>query len=64
MSEYSSLVFALGDISKAEKGAKEGNREKVHAALKGVGNWTLNLANNIGTKLAADAIKNSINIQR
>lgn len=55
-------AIAVSRITEAEAAAKEGNKEKVIKALKGIGKWTGSVATSISAKLAAEAISNIIKI--
>ena len=47
----------LAEVSDAETATKTGNGSKVVEHLKKAGVWTLKVAQDIGTKVAADVIK-------
>lgn len=53
---------ALADIAKAEKEARGGNGPKALEWLKKAGKWTLTKAGDIGTKVAAEAIKKALGL--
>lgn len=53
---------AVLEIGKAEEAAKAGESSKVMEHLKSAGSWALNLATDIGAKVAVEAIKKSIGL--
>ncbi len=55
--------IAVSEIAKAEQAAKAGNGSKTVAHLESAGKWALDIATKIGTSLAVEAIKKSMNTQ-
>jgi hypothetical protein len=52
--------IAISEIAKAEQAAKAGNGSKAVAHLKTAGKWALDVATKVGTSLAMEAIKKSV----
>jgi hypothetical protein len=52
--------IAISEIARAEQSAKAGDGSKTVACLKSAGKWALDVATKIGTSLAAEAIKKSM----
>ncbi len=48
---------AIGAVAQAEKDAKDGQRSKIMTSLSKVGKWALDVAKELGTSLAVEAIK-------
>lgn len=55
--------IALGEIAKAKKAAQEKSREKILQALKSAGQWAFDIATEIGTTLAAGALKIALGLK-
>jgi len=53
--------IAVSEIAKAEEAAKAGDGSKTVAHLKSAGKWAFDVATKIGTSLAVEAIKKSMN---
>jgi len=54
--------IAVSEIAQAEKAALRGDRKSVISHLKAAGKWALDAATEIGTTLAAEALKKSLNM--
>ena len=54
--------IAISEIAKAEQAAKEGQGSTVMEHLKAAGKWGLDLATKLGTSVALEAIKKSMNL--
>lgn len=54
--------IAFGEIAKAEKSAKDEDSSGVAESLTSAGKWALDVAAKIGTSLATEAIKKSMEI--
>jgi hypothetical protein len=53
---------AVGEIAAAETAAKENNGPKILEHLKKAGKWAFNVAENIGTTVATEALKKSMGL--
>jgi hypothetical protein len=58
----SEQYHALAEVSDAETAAKAGNGSRVVEHLKNAGKWSLKVAQDIGTDVAAEVIKKSLGI--
>ncbi|MET0527597.1 MAG: hypothetical protein ABW003_04500 [Microvirga sp.] len=50
-------AIEIGQIARAEKAAASGDAHEVLSALKGVGKWTLGIAEKVGVGLVIAALK-------
>jgi hypothetical protein len=55
--------IAIGAIASAEEQARKGNREKVFKNLTAAGKWSLDVAQKIGTSVAAKAISIALGLE-
>jgi hypothetical protein len=55
--------IAIGEISKAEKAIKTGDKNKLYENLKAAGKWALDVATKIGTTIAAEMIKSAMGLR-
>lgn len=55
-------LVSVGEIASAEIAAKEGSGPKMLEHLKNAGKWTLDIATNIGSTIAAEVIKKSMGL--